>query len=127
MVVAIHYWNFPSSALPLGMSLQHSFLNSNTPRIHTISSFNFSVDNFSLSKFVRFAAFVLGSPHVSAAETKAHDEQYGIGSFFLEEQLFETRAQFEQDEPANSVHEEDEENENEMHTQIPFPYATELL
>ncbi|XP_077641273.1 nuclear envelope integral membrane protein 2 isoform X1 [Lonchura striata] len=75
----------------------------------------------------RFAAFVLGSPHVSLAETKAHEEQYGIGSFFLEEQLFETRAQSEQDEPANSVHEEDEENENEMHTQIPFPYANELL
>ncbi|NXK65832.1 NEMP2 protein, partial [Sylvietta virens] len=75
----------------------------------------------------RFAAFVLGSPHVSPAETKAHDEQFGIGSSFLEEQLFETRAELEQDEPANSVHEDDEENENEMHTQIPFPYATELL
>lgn len=64
---------------------------------------------------------------MSPAETKAHDEQYGIGSSFLEEQLFETRAQSEQDEPANSVHEEDEENANEMHTQVPFPYATELL
>lgn len=116
-----------SSALPVGMSLQHSCLNSNPPRIYSISSSNFSADDFSLSKFGRFAAFVLGSPHVSPAETKAHDEQYGFGSSFLEEQLFETRAQSEQDEPANSVHEEEEENENEMHTQIPFPYATELL
>lgn len=116
-----------SSALPVGMSLQHSCLNSNTPRIYSISFFSFSADHFSLSKFGRFAAFVLGSPHVSPAETKAHDEQYGIGSSFLEEQLFETRAQSEQGDPDNSVHEEDEENENEMHTQIPFPYATELL
>nr|XP_010311877.1 PREDICTED: transmembrane protein 194B [Balearica regulorum gibbericeps] len=77
----------------------------------------------------RFAGFVLGSPHLSPAETKAHDEQYGIGSFFLEEQLFETRAESEQDDPANSIHEgdEEEEDEDEMHKQISFPYATELL
>ncbi|PKU37981.1 transhypothetical protein [Limosa lapponica baueri] len=75
----------------------------------------------------RFAGFVLGSPHISPAETKAHDEEYGIGSCFLEEQLFETRAESEQDEPANSIHEGDEEDEDEMHKQIPFPYATELL
>ncbi|XP_075287079.1 nuclear envelope integral membrane protein 2 isoform X1 [Opisthocomus hoazin] len=77
----------------------------------------------------RFAGFVLGSPHVSPAETKAHDEAYGIGSSFLEEQLFETRAEEPgQDEPANSIHEgEEEEDEGEMHAQISFPYATELL
>ncbi|NXI42227.1 NEMP2 protein, partial [Galbula dea] len=76
----------------------------------------------------RFAAFVLGSPHISPAEAKAHDEEYGIGSSFLEEQLFETRAESEQDVSANSIYEEEEEEEdNEMHKQIPFPYATELL
>ncbi|KAM6421219.1 nuclear envelope integral membrane protein 2 [Rhynochetos jubatus] len=73
----------------------------------------------------RFADFVLGFPHVSPAETKAHEEEYGIGSFFLEEQLFEARAESEQDEPANSVHEE--EDEDEIHKQILFPYARELL
>ncbi|KAJ7416191.1 hypothetical protein WISP_73132 [Willisornis vidua] len=74
----------------------------------------------------RFAEFVLGFSHLSPAETKAHDELYGIGSSFLEEQLFETRAHSEQDDPANSIH-EDEEDEDEMHTQISFPYATEVL
>ncbi|NXC38519.1 NEMP2 protein, partial [Penelope pileata] len=74
----------------------------------------------------RFAGFVLGSPHVSPAETKAHDEEYGIGSSFLEEQLFETRAESEQDEPTNSIHEDDE-DEDEIHARISFPYATELL
>ncbi|XP_035754937.1 nuclear envelope integral membrane protein 2 isoform X2 [Egretta garzetta] len=75
----------------------------------------------------RFAGFVLGSPHISPAETKAHDEEYGIGSFFLEEQLFETRAESEQDDPASSIHERDEEDEDERHEQTSFPYATELL
>ncbi|XP_071603919.1 nuclear envelope integral membrane protein 2 [Heliangelus exortis] len=75
----------------------------------------------------RFADFVLGSPHISAAEIKAHEEEYGIGSSFLEEQLFETRAGAEQDDPTSSIHEGDKEEEDEMHEQIPFPYATELL
>ncbi|XP_009072266.1 PREDICTED: transmembrane protein 194B, partial [Acanthisitta chloris] len=72
----------------------------------------------------RFASFVLGTPHISSAETKAHDEEYGIGSSFLEEQLFETGAQSEQDDVAND---EEEEDEDETHTHIPFPYAAELL
>ncbi|XP_071418672.1 nuclear envelope integral membrane protein 2 isoform X3 [Pithys albifrons albifrons] len=77
----------------------------------------------------RFAEFVLGFSHISPAETKAHDELYGIGSSFLEEQLFETRAHSEQDDPANSIHEdeEDEDDEDERHKQISFPYATEVL
>ncbi|XP_065494327.1 nuclear envelope integral membrane protein 2 [Caloenas nicobarica] len=75
----------------------------------------------------RFAGFVLGFPHISAAEIRAHDEEYGIGSFFLEEQLFETRTESEQDDSANSIHEEDEEDEDEVHNRISFPYATELL
>ncbi|KAM6333132.1 nuclear envelope integral membrane protein 2 [Podargus strigoides] len=75
----------------------------------------------------RFADFVLGSSHVSPAETRAHDEEYGIGSLFVEEQLFETRAESEQDDPAGSTHEDEEEDEDEMHKRIPFPYATELL
>ncbi|XP_064925933.1 nuclear envelope integral membrane protein 2 isoform X3 [Columba livia] len=75
----------------------------------------------------RFAGFVLGSPHISAAEIRAYDAEYGIGSFFLEEQLFETRTESEQDDSANSIHEEDEEDEDEVHNQISFPYAAELL
>uniref|UniRef100_A0A6G1RQR4 Nuclear envelope integral membrane protein 2 n=1 Tax=Hypotaenidia okinawae TaxID=2861861 RepID=A0A6G1RQR4_9GRUI len=78
----------------------------------------------------RFAGFVLGSPHVSPAESKAHEEEYGIGSFFLEEQLFEMRAESEQGDPATSIHEgedEEEEDEDETHKQTAFPYATELL
>ncbi|XP_067154722.1 nuclear envelope integral membrane protein 2 [Apteryx mantelli] len=72
----------------------------------------------------RFAGFVLGSPHVSPAETKAHDEEYGIGSIFLEQQLFDTRAESEQGEPANSIHEGgDDEDEDE---QVLFPYGTEF-
>ncbi|NXL91550.1 NEMP2 protein, partial [Alectura lathami] len=72
----------------------------------------------------RFAGFVLGSPHISPAEAKAHDEEYGIGSSFLEEQLFETRTE---SEPTNSLHEDDDEDEDEIHERISFPYATELL
>eukprot|EP00075_Anas_platyrhynchos_P027488 XP_027316741.1 nuclear envelope integral membrane protein 2 isoform X1 [Anas platyrhynchos] len=75
----------------------------------------------------RFAGFVLGSPHVSPAETKAHEKEYGFGSFFLEEQLFDTRVESEQDETENSIHEEEDVDEDEIREQIPFPYATELL
>ncbi|NXS51615.1 NEMP2 protein, partial [Brachypteracias leptosomus] len=75
----------------------------------------------------RFAGFVLGSPHISPAEAKAHDEEYGIGSSFLEQQLFETGAGAEPDNPANSIQEGEEEDEDEMHKQMAFPYATELL
>ncbi|KFP25844.1 Transmembrane protein 194B, partial [Colius striatus] len=75
----------------------------------------------------RFAGFVLGSPHVSPAEAKAHDAEYGIESFFLEEPFFETRAESEQGDPASSVHEGNEEDEDETHRQISFPHAIELL
>ncbi|NXY89317.1 NEMP2 protein, partial [Alcedo cyanopectus] len=75
----------------------------------------------------RFAGFVLGSPHISAAETEAHEQEYGIWSFLLEEQLSETRAEDEQDDPDSSSHEGGEEDEGEPHGQIPFPYAAELL
>ncbi|NXI49376.1 NEMP2 protein, partial [Chloroceryle aenea] len=75
----------------------------------------------------RFAGFVLGSPHISPAETQAHDKEYGILGFFLEEQLFETRAESEQDHAAHYLHEGEEEDGDEMHRQVPFPYATELL
>ncbi|KFP74572.1 Transmembrane protein 194B, partial [Apaloderma vittatum] len=75
----------------------------------------------------RFADFVLGSPHVLPAEAKVHDEEYGIGSFFLEEQLFERREEPEQHDPASFIHEGDEEKEDETHRRTVFPYATELL
>ncbi|NXA41946.1 NEMP2 protein, partial [Eudromia elegans] len=72
----------------------------------------------------RFADFVLGSPHVSPAETKAHDEEYGIGSNFLEQQLFDTRAESERGEAANPIYDDaDAEDENE---QISFPYGMEF-
>ncbi|XP_053546323.1 nuclear envelope integral membrane protein 2 [Bombina bombina] len=41
-----------------------------------------------LSSPKRFADFILGSNHVSLEETNVHEEEYGFGSFFLEEQLF---------------------------------------
>ncbi|NXP76883.1 NEMP2 protein, partial [Ramphastos sulfuratus] len=75
----------------------------------------------------RFAAFVLGSPHISPAEARAHDEEYSIWSCFLEEQFFEPRAESQQDNPANPIHEGDEEDEDEMPKRTAFPYAAELL
>ncbi|XP_065607209.1 nuclear envelope integral membrane protein 2 [Cyrtonyx montezumae] len=75
----------------------------------------------------RFADFVLGSPHISPAEMEAHDKEYGIGSTFLEEQLFETGTASEQDETTSYIHKGDDENEDEIHEQVSFPYATELL
>ncbi|XP_072468787.1 nuclear envelope integral membrane protein 2 isoform X2 [Notamacropus eugenii] len=36
----------------------------------------------------KFAEFVLGASHLSPEEVRAHEEQYGIGGWFLEEQLF---------------------------------------
>ncbi|XP_074158949.1 nuclear envelope integral membrane protein 2 isoform X2 [Sminthopsis crassicaudata] len=36
----------------------------------------------------KFATFVLGGSHLSPEEIRAHEEQYGIGGWFLEEQLF---------------------------------------
>ncbi|XP_018411573.1 PREDICTED: nuclear envelope integral membrane protein 2 [Nanorana parkeri] len=41
-----------------------------------------------LSSPNRFAQFILGSNHVSSEEVSTHEEQYGLGSYFLEEQLF---------------------------------------
>ncbi|XP_069839617.1 nuclear envelope integral membrane protein 2 isoform X2 [Dendropsophus ebraccatus] len=38
-----------------------------------------------LSSPKRFADFVLGSNHVSSEEVTAHEQQYGLGSLFLEE------------------------------------------
>ncbi|XP_058405419.1 nuclear envelope integral membrane protein 2 isoform X1 [Diceros bicornis minor] len=39
----------------------------------------------------KFAAFVLGGSHLSPEEMRLHDEQYGLGGAFLEEQLFTLR------------------------------------
>ncbi|CAI9571617.1 unnamed protein product [Staurois parvus] len=41
-----------------------------------------------LSSPQTFAQFILGSNHVSLEEASTHEEQYGLGSAFLEEQLF---------------------------------------
>ncbi|XP_015676656.1 nuclear envelope integral membrane protein 2-like [Protobothrops mucrosquamatus] len=60
----------------------------------------------------KFASFVLGSPHVSAEETTAHEAQYGIGGALLEQQLFqpETEAELE---PHNASAEVEERNKEE--------------
>ncbi|XP_039178019.1 nuclear envelope integral membrane protein 2 isoform X1 [Crotalus tigris] len=60
----------------------------------------------------KFANFVLGSPHVSAEETTAHEAQYGIGGALLEQQLFqpETEAELE---PHNASPEVEERNKEE--------------
>lgn len=36
----------------------------------------------------KFAEFVLGASHLSPEEMRLHEEQYGLGGAFLEEQLF---------------------------------------
>ncbi|KAK2108692.1 Nuclear envelope integral membrane protein 2 [Saguinus oedipus] len=36
----------------------------------------------------KFAEFVLGGSHLSPEEISLHEEQYGLGGAFLEEQLF---------------------------------------
>lgn len=40
---------------------------------------------------IRFADFVLGGSHLSPEEISLHEEQYGFGGAFLEEQLFNLR------------------------------------
>lgn len=37
----------------------------------------------------RFADFVEGSPHVIPNEIAVHEQEYGLGGSFLEDQLFE--------------------------------------
>lgn len=39
----------------------------------------------------KFAEFVLGASHLSPEEISLHEEQYGLGGAFLEEQLFNPR------------------------------------
>ncbi|XP_057602769.1 nuclear envelope integral membrane protein 2 isoform X2 [Hippopotamus amphibius kiboko] len=39
----------------------------------------------------KFADFVLGGSHLSPEEIRLHEEQYGLGGVFLEEQLFNPR------------------------------------
>ncbi|XP_065416936.1 nuclear envelope integral membrane protein 2 isoform X4 [Chrysemys picta bellii] len=65
----------------------------------------------------RFANFILGSPHVSPAEANAYDELYGIGGSFLEQQLFSIEPEPEQNRLANSIPEDDYEDDDEMQEQ----------
>ncbi|XP_070588051.1 nuclear envelope integral membrane protein 2 isoform X2 [Erythrolamprus reginae] len=60
----------------------------------------------------KFANFVLGSPHVTAEETAAHEAQYGIGGALLEEQIFHSETQAEP-EPPNASLEVEERNKEE--------------
>lgn len=47
--------------------------------------------NFIFKTNTRFADFVLGGSHLSPEEVRLHEEQYGLGGAFLEEQLFHLR------------------------------------
>lgn len=49
-------------------------------------------DHLPRLKFHRFADFVLGASHLSPEEVSTHERQYGLGSTFLEEQLFSLQA-----------------------------------
>lgn len=44
-----------------------------------------------LSSPKRFAEFVLGSSHVSSEEVTTHEQQYGLGSLFLEDLIVQNR------------------------------------
>ncbi|XP_060113040.1 nuclear envelope integral membrane protein 2 [Heteronotia binoei] len=61
----------------------------------------------------KFANFVLGFPHVSPEEARAHDEQYGFGGALLEEQLFTSETESELD-PQTGPFPEEEEGEREQ-------------
>ncbi|KAL8183755.1 UNVERIFIED_CONTAM: hypothetical protein K2H54_050793 [Gekko kuhli] len=65
----------------------------------------------------KFANFVLGLPHVSAEETKAHDEQYGIGGALLEDQLFTSDTESEPDRQTSPFQEQEEDEEEEEREQ----------
>nr|XP_042698373.1 nuclear envelope integral membrane protein 2 isoform X3 [Chrysemys picta bellii] len=65
----------------------------------------------------KFANFILGSPHVSPAEANAYDELYGIGGSFLEQQLFSIGPEPEPNRLANSIPEDDYEDDDEIQEQ----------
>ncbi|KAM4626877.1 nuclear envelope integral membrane protein 2 [Discoglossus pictus] len=68
-----------------------------------------------LSSPNRFADFVLGSSHISPDEANTHEEQFGFGSFFLEEQLFEDVVQ-QQNQQADFIQEDIEEYRASNHS-----------
>ncbi|XP_043854751.1 nuclear envelope integral membrane protein 2 isoform X2 [Dromiciops gliroides] len=55
----------------------------------------------------RFAEFVLGASHLSPEEIRAHEEQYGIGGWFLEEQLFNSGGAHESNQQGDYSQEEE--------------------
>ncbi|XP_063789954.1 nuclear envelope integral membrane protein 2-like [Pseudophryne corroboree] len=61
-----------------------------------------------LSSPKRFADFVLGSSHVTPEEARVHEEQFGLGSLFLEEQLFALDREAEQNHLEDVIHVDDE-------------------
>uniref|UniRef100_A0ACB8G003 Uncharacterized protein n=1 Tax=Sphaerodactylus townsendi TaxID=933632 RepID=A0ACB8G003_9SAUR len=67
----------------------------------------------------KFANFVLGFPHVSPEETKAHDEQYSIGGPFLEEQLFTSETGSEPDPQTDPFQEEEEREQMQPRNSLP--------
>ncbi|KAM8934167.1 nuclear envelope integral membrane protein 2 [Pelodytes ibericus] len=64
-----------------------------------------------LSSPKRFAEFILGSNHISTEEVTTHEEQYGLGSYFLEEQIFVQELDPEQNNQLNVVQNDVESNE----------------
>ncbi|XP_077175596.1 nuclear envelope integral membrane protein 2 [Paroedura picta] len=62
----------------------------------------------------RFANFVLGFPHVSPEESKAHEEQYGIGGALLEEQIFNSETELEPGRQTGLFQDQEEEEEREQ-------------
>lgn len=64
---------------------------------------------------------------MSPAELKAHDEQYGLGGSFLEQQLFNTRTESEQDHSATPTEDGDEIQEQNRSENVAFSYNDELF
>ncbi|KFV71822.1 Transmembrane protein 194A, partial [Dryobates pubescens] len=46
----------------------------------------------------RFAEFVDGASHVTPSEVSLHEQEYGLGGIFLEDQLFEEDGEEEEEE-----------------------------
>uniref|UniRef100_A0A8C6ZJQ7 Nuclear envelope integral membrane protein 1 n=1 Tax=Nothoprocta perdicaria TaxID=30464 RepID=A0A8C6ZJQ7_NOTPE len=64
----------------------------------------------------RFADFVGGAPHLTPNEVSVHEREYGLGSVFLEEQLFE-------DEDDDEEEEDEEEEEFSRRHPGSFPLS----
>lgn len=80
-----------------------------------------------LSSPRRFAQFILGSNHVSLEETSTHEEQYGLGSAFLEEQLFMQDQESHNSQQMDFVPQENEHAEDYLNSFDPSDSETSVL